>query len=58
MKGRIQVQSKLDNEKIGKLSYIGCGVLQIIEDLGSDSYYIKRYNDSNSAIRKYKGTHL
>ena len=28
----------------------------ILEDLGNDSYHVQRYNDADSAIRKYKGT--
>ena len=58
MKAHIQVQSKLDNEKVGKLSYRARGLFQIIEDLGNDSYHVKRYNDANSAVRTYKGIDL
>ena len=54
----IQVQSKLDNGKVGKFSYRVRGPFQIIEDLGSDSYHVKRYNDASAAVRKYKGTDL
>ena len=58
MKAHIQVQSKLNNGEVSKLSYRVRGPFQIIDDLESDSYHVKRYNDSNSAVRKYKGTDL
>ena len=58
MKSHIQVQSTLDNGEVGKLSYIARGPFHIIEDLGSDPYHVKRYNDANSVVRKYKGTYL
>ena len=57
-KAYIQVQSKLDNGEVGEFSYRAHGSFQIIEDLGSDSYHVKRYNDANSEVRKYKGTYL
>ena len=52
------LQSKLDKGEVSKLSYRARGPFQIIEDLGSDSYNIKGYNDANSTVRKYKGTDL
>ena len=58
VKAHIQIQSKLDNGEVGKLSYRARGPFQIIEDLGSDSYHVKRYNDTSAAVRKYKGTDL
>ena len=58
VKAHIQVQSKLNNGEVSKLSYRACGPFQIIEDLGSDSYHVKRYNDANAAVRKYKGIDL
>ena len=58
VKVHIQVQKKLYNGEVGKLSYRARGPFQIIEDLGSDSYNVKRYNNTNSAVRKYKGTYL
>ena len=54
----IQVQSKLDNGEVGKLSYKARGPFQIIEDLGRDSYHVKRYNDAKSTVRKCKGIDL
>ena len=54
----IQVQSKLDNGKVGKLSYRTREPFQIIEDLGGDSYDVTRYNDASAPVRKYKGTDL
>ena len=56
MKVHVQVQSKLDNGEVGKLSYRARGPFQIIEDLGSDSYHVKRHNNANSVVRKDKGT--
>ena len=58
VKAHIQVQSKLDNGEVSKLSYIAHGPFQIVNDLIRDSYHVKRYNDANSTIRKYKGTDL
>ena len=54
----IQVQSKLDNGEVGKLSYRARRPFQIIENFGSDSYHVKRYNDANSVVRKYKRINL
>ena len=56
MKVHIQVQSKLDNGEVGKLSYRARGPFQLIEDLGNNSYHVKGYNDTNSIVRKYKET--
>ena len=58
VKAHVQVQSKLDNGEVGKLSYRARGPFQIIEDLGSDSYHVKRHNNANSVGRKDKGTDL
>ena len=58
VKTNIQIQSKLDNGEVGKLSHRERGPFQIIEDLGSDSYHVKRYYNTNSAVRKYKRTEL
>ena len=38
----IQVQSKSDNGEVSKLSYGARGPFQIMKDLGSDSYHVKR----------------
>ena len=38
--------------------YRARGSFQVTEDLGSDSYHAKRYNDANSAVMKYKGIDL
>ena len=46
VKDHIQVQSKLYNGEVGTLS------------LESDSYHVKRYNDTNAAVRKCKETDL
>ena len=58
VKDHLQVQSKLDNGEVGKLSYRARVPFQIIENFWSDSYHVERYNDANSAARKYKGTDL
>ena len=58
VKVHVHIQSKLDNGEVGKLSYRARGPFQIIEDLGSDSYHVKRYNDASTAVSKYKGTDL
>ena len=58
MKAHIQVQSELDNGEVGKLSYRARRAFQIIKDLESNSYHVKRYNDDNAEVRKYKGTDL
>ena len=58
VKAHIQVQSKLDNGEVSKLSYIAHGPFQIVNDLIRDSYHVKRYNDASTAVSKYKGTDL
>ena len=58
VKAHVQVQSKLSTGEVGKLSYAARGPFTIVEDLGGDSYHVQRYNDRDSAIRKYKGTDL
>ena len=58
VKTNIQIQSKLDNGEVGKLSHRERGPFQIVEDLGSDSYHAKRYHNTDSAVRKCKGTDL
>ena len=40
-KAHLQVQSKLDNGDVDKLSYRARRSFRIIEDLGSDSYHVK-----------------
>ena len=58
VKAHVQVQSNLANGEVGKLSYTARGPFTIVEDLGGDSYHVQRYNDIESAIRKYKGVDL
>ena len=58
MKAHIQVKSKSDRGEVGKLSYRACGPFQIVEVLGNYSYHVQQYNDTDSAIRKYKSTDL
>ena len=58
MKARVQVQLKLDNKEVGKLSYRARVLFQIVEDLRSDSYHVKRNNDANYTVRKCEETDL
>ena len=58
VKAHVQVQSKLATGEIGKFSYATRGHFIIVEDLGNDAYHVQRYNNKDSAIRKYKGTDL
>ena len=58
VKAHIQVQSKSVLGEVGTLSYRARGPFQIVEVLGNDSYHVQRYNDTDSSIRKYKGTDL
>ena len=58
VKARVQVQLKLDNKEVGKLLYRARVLFQIVEDLRSDSYHVKRNNDANYTVRKCKGTDL
>ena len=58
VKDHVQVQSKLDNVEVGKLSYNARGLFQIIEVLGDDLYHVQHYNEIDSAVRKYKGTDI
>ena len=58
VKAHVQVQSNASTGVVAKLSYRAKGPFQIIEDLGHNSYYVQRYNEPNSAKRKYKGQDL
>ena len=58
VKAHVQVTSKADTGEVGKLSYQAKGPFQISKSLGHNSYEVKRYNDPDSASRKYKGTEL
>ena len=43
----------MGNGEVGKILYRARGPFQIIEDLGSDLYHVKRYNDANFAVMRY-----
>ena len=58
VKAHVQVQSKADTGEVAKLSYRARGPFQITQDLGHNSFEVKRYNEPNSATRKYKATEL
>ena len=58
VKAHVQVTSKAETGEVGKLSYQARGPFQISKILGHNSYEVKRYNDPESAVRKYKGTEL
>ena len=58
VKSHVQVQSKLVTGKVGNVSYAARGPFIIVDDLGNDAYHVQRYNNKDSAIRKYKGTDL
>ena len=58
VKAHVQVNSNAAHGEVGKLSYQAKGPFQITECLGHNSYEVKRYNDPESASRKYKGTEL
>lgn len=58
MKAHVQVNSKAATGEVGKLSYQAKGPFQISKIMGHNSYEVKRYNDLESASRKYKGTEL
>ena len=58
VKAHVQVQSNQSTGQVGKLSYRAKGPFQITEDLGSGSFEVQRYNEPNSARRKYKAIDL
>ena len=58
VKAHVQVKSNKTLGEVGKLSYKARGPFQITKDLGHNSYEVRRYNDQNSATRKYKATEL
>ena len=58
VKAHVQVTSKAATGEVGKLSYQAKGPFQISKIMGHNSYEVKRYNDPESASRKYKGTEL
>ena len=58
VKAHVQVASKAATGEVGKLSYQAKGPFQISKIMGHNSYEVKRYNDPESASRKYKGTEL
>ena len=41
-----------------KISYQARGPFQIVKILGNNSYEVKRYNKTDSAVQKYKGSKL
>ena len=58
VKAHVQVNSNADTGAVAKLSYRAKGPFQVTKILGYNSYEVKRYNEPNSASRKYKGTEL
>jgi hypothetical protein len=58
VKVHIQVQSKAASGEVKKLSYQARGPFQVIKCLDHNSYEVQRYNEPESATRKYKGTEL
>ena len=58
VKAHIQVQSNQSTGQVGKLCYRAKGPFQVTKDLGSGSFEVQRYNEPNSARRKYKATDL
>ena len=55
---RVQVQSNAELGKVKKLSYNAKGPFQITAVLDANSYEVQRYNQPDSAKRKYKGSDL
>ena len=58
VKAHVQVSSKKSSGEVKKLSYQARGPFQITACLGHNSYEVQRYNEPNSATRKYKATEL
>jgi len=55
---RIQVHSNAESGQVKKLSYNAKGPFQITADLDANSYEVQKYNEPDSAKRKYKGLDL
>jgi hypothetical protein len=55
---RVQVQSNAESGQVKKLSYNAKGPFQITAILDANSYQVQRYNQPDSAKRKYKGSDL
>ena len=58
VKAHVQVQSKAYQGEVKELSYQERGPFQILEILENNFYEVKRYNKTDSAVRKYKGSKL
>ena len=58
VKAHVQVQSRADACIVGKLSYRARGPFIINKVLGGSSFEVQRYDEPNSAPRKYKNTEL
>jgi hypothetical protein len=58
VKAHVQVSSNKSTGEVKKLSYQARGPFQITACLGHNSYKVRRYNEPNSATRKYKATEL
>jgi hypothetical protein len=58
VKAHVQVKSNKASGEVEKLSYRARGPFQIVKCNGHNSYEVKRYNEPNSASRKYKATEL
>ena len=58
VKAHVQVKSNIATGEVAKLSYQAQGPFQITKELGQNSYQVQKYNEPNSATRKYKATEL
>ena len=58
VKAHVQVQSQPESVTVGKLSYRARGPFIITQDLGDNSFEVRRYDEPSSAVRKYKNTEI
>ena len=58
VKAHVAVTSNAAKNVVKKLSYQAKGPFIVVEDLGHDSYSVRRYNKPDSATRKYKSHDL
>ena len=58
IKSHVKVHSNAKKGVVQKIYYQAQSTFQIIKDCGSNFYDIQWYNDENSVIWKYKGTHI
>ena len=58
VKAHVQVQYQRECGTVGKFSYRDRGPFVITQDLGNNSFEVRRYDELSSTVRKYKNSEL